>query len=110
MAKKRLNKKVLIVGLLLLAILAAGAIVVLLDKIGSASKFEKYGKQARVEKDYKKASRYYLKAISRSKTDSGKVELYFKLADIFIEARDWPAPVGCWSKITRIDKKNIKAC
>ena len=55
MARKRLNKKVLIVGLLFLVILAAGAIVVMLDKIGSAGKFEKYGQQAWDKKDYKEA-------------------------------------------------------
>jgi len=109
MARKRLNKKVLIVGLLFLAILAAGAIVVMLDKIGSAEKFEKFGQEAWAKKDYEKASRYYLKAISRSDTDSGKIELYFKLADLFIESNEWPRPVGCWNKIISIDNKNIMA-
>ena len=109
MARKRLNKKVLIVGLLLLVILAVGAIVVMLDIIGSAGKFEKYGQQAWAEKDYKKASRYYSKAIGRSKTDSGKIELYFKLAELFIESNEWPNPVECWNKIATIDKKNVEA-
>ncbi len=120
MARKRLNKKVALVGsaVFVLAVLAAIAFVLHLSR--DPEKFISDGdaalKEARQQTDeeaktekYKLAERSYHKARALAKTDSLKVEMLFKLADLYLETDRWRNAIGCWNEITRIDPKNIKA-
>jgi hypothetical protein len=106
MARKRLNKKVALVGSVVFAFLALGAIGLFLYWGRNPEPFIKDGdaavKAAREttdedekEEQYERAARNYLKARSLAKTDSLRIKVLFKLADMFMETGDWS---DCWDR------------
>jgi tetratricopeptide (TPR) repeat protein len=109
MAKKRLNKKVAIIGsiVFLLFVLAIMAVFFHLDR--DPDKFIKDGDAAWLAKDYQKAQRDYLKAHRFAKTGSLRKEILFKLADVYIQTGQWSKVRGCWEQIINIDPENIEA-
>lgn len=109
MAKKRLNKKVAIIGSAVFTLLVLAAIGVILYLSQEPGKFIKDGDTARLAKNYQEAERNYKRAFSRARTDSLKIEIYFKLVDMYIEADKWRDVIGCWNGIIRLDPKNVKA-
>lgn len=120
MAKKRLNKKVALIGSVAIAFLALVVILLFLRWAQKPEPFIKDGdaavKAAREavdeqikEEEYQRAERNYSKARSLAKTDSLRTEIIFKIADICLETDRWRDAVGCWNAIVRIDPKNAKA-
>ncbi|UCF00386.1 MAG: tetratricopeptide repeat protein [Planctomycetota bacterium] len=120
MARKRLNKKVALVGsgFFVLVVLVVIAFILYLSR--DPEKFIKDGdlaitaaREATDEEvkteEYKRAERSYHKARSLAKTDSLRVEILFKLAGLYLETEQWRNVVGCWNAIIRIDPQNIKA-
>ena len=120
MAKKRLNKKVALVGSVIFVVLAVTFIWLFLYWGRSPEPFIKDGdaamkaasetvdEQIQAE-EYKKAERNYQRARSRAKTDSLKIEMLFKLADVYLKTDKWNYVLGCWNKIIQLDPKNVKA-
>ena len=120
MARKRLNRKVALIGSAFFVFVALVVIAFILYLSRDPEKFIKDGDMAiktareatneevKTEK-YKQAERSYHKARSLAKTDSLKVEMLFKLADLYLETDQWRNVVGCWNEIVRIDPENIKA-
>jgi len=109
MARKKLNKKVAIIGSLILALFLAGAVVVFLRLTQDPEQFIKEGDIAREAKDYENAQRSYRKAFGLAKKTSLQIEIAFKLADLYIEMDDWMKVAGTWNRIITLDPKNIKA-
>jgi len=120
MAKKRLNKKVALIGSAFFAALVLVGIGGILYLSRDPEKFIKDGdaaaRAAQVAEDpqlreleYEKAEGNYRKALSLAKSDSLKVEMFFKLVDIYIETGQWPKVQGCWAGIIQIDSKNTRA-
>ena len=120
MAKKRLNKKVALVGSLLFAFLVVVAIGAILYLSRNPEKFIKDGDEAvtaaklitdeQLKKEtYEKAERSYLRARAYAKTDSRRIDILFKLADMYVDSGNWRNTLGCWSEIIRLDPKNVKA-
>lgn len=120
MAKRRLNKKVALIGSVVFVFLILGAILLFLYLSRDPQKFIKDGDAAVKaaheaideqikEQEYKRAERSYHKAHALAKTDSLKIKMLFKLVDIYIETDQWRKVHGCWNKIIQIDPKNIKA-
>ena len=120
MARKRPNKKVALVGSAFFVFVVLVVIAFILYLSRDPEKFIRDGdmaiKAAREAADeevktekYKQAERSYHKARSLAKTDSLRVEMLFKLADLYFETDRWRNVVGCWNEIIRIDPKNIKA-
>ena len=120
MAKKRLNKKVAIISSAVVVLIALVAIGAILHLSRDPEKFRKDGDAALIaarnatdmqtkEKAYKRAERNYHKARSLAKTDSQKIEMLFKLIDLYIETKEWPNVLGCWSRIISIDPENVQA-
>ncbi len=120
MAKKRLNKKVALVGSMFFLFLAFMTIVVILYLTRDPDKFIKDGdtaaQAARTAVDpeikaeeYKRALRNYNKARGLAKTDSLKVQMLFKAVDIYLETDDWRHALGCWNTIILLDPENVKA-
>ncbi len=120
MAKRRLNKKVALVGSVVFVFFVLGAILLFLYLSQNPEKFIKDGdaavKAARKavdeqikEQEYKRAERSYYKASALAKTDALKIEMLFKLVDMYIETDQWRKVLGCWNRIIQIDPKNIKA-
>ncbi|MFZ0034597.1 MAG: hypothetical protein WAK60_06385, partial [Sedimentisphaerales bacterium] len=120
MAKKRLNKKIALIGSVVFVFLVLGAILLFLYLSRDPEKFIKDGdaavKAAREatdeqikEQEYKRAERSYHKARVLAKTDSLKIEMLFKLVDMYMETDQWRNVIGCWNIVIQIDPKNIKA-
>jgi Tfp pilus assembly protein PilF len=120
MARKRLNKKVALIGTVVFVFLVLAAIGVILRLSQDPEKFIKDGdaamkaaqeavdEQVRTE-EYNRAARNYSKARGMAKTDSLRVEMLFKLADIYLKTDRWRNVRGCWNKIIQIEPKNTKA-
>lgn len=120
MARKRLNKKVALIGSVVFVFLILGAILLFLYLSRDPQKFIKDGDAALMaareatdkqikEQEYKRAEHSYHKARSLAKTDSLKIEMLFKLVDMYMETDQWRNVLGCWNMIVQIDPKNIKA-
>ncbi len=109
MAKKRLNKKVALVGFIIFIVFALGGIAAILYFSRDPEKYVKDGDAAFAAKDYETATYCYLKARALSKSDEFRVQMLFKLADLYIETDKWRNVIGCWNEIIRLDTKNIKA-
>ncbi|MHC4622894.1 MAG: tetratricopeptide repeat protein [Planctomycetota bacterium] len=120
MAKRRLNKKVLLVGSAVFAVVILLLILVILRLSQSPDKFIEYGdaalKAAREASDedtkaeqYGAAKRNYFKANSLAKSDLAKIEILFKLADLYIETDQWPKVLGCWRNVIKLDPTNVEA-
>jgi tetratricopeptide (TPR) repeat protein len=61
------------------------------------------------EKSYKRAEQNYHKARNLAKADSQRIEILFKLVDLYIETKEWRNVLGCWNTIISIDPKNVEA-
>ncbi|MCK4752488.1 MAG: tetratricopeptide repeat protein [Planctomycetes bacterium] len=120
MAKKKLNKKVAIIGSMVFVLLGLIAIGTILYLSRDPEKFIKDGDMALEaarqatdeelkEQEYKNVVRNYLKARGLAKDDELRVEMLFKLVDVHIETEHWNSVRGCWSAIVKIDPENIKA-
>jgi tetratricopeptide (TPR) repeat protein len=121
MAKKRLNKKLAMIGSVLFVFVAITVIVGLIYlSRRNPQKFIKYGDEAiatarqttdkeQQKEIYKEAERNYRKAYGYSKTDELKIVGLRHLADLYIETGDWRNVMGCWTQIVRLDPKDIKA-
>ncbi len=120
MAKKRLNKKVALIGSMVFVLLGMAAIFVFLRFGGDPQKFIEDGDAAwkaakeaiddevRTEQ-YEKAAASYHKARTRAKTDSLRVKVLLKLVDIYLETGEWKFVRGCWYNVIQLDPKNVKA-
>jgi len=120
MARKRLNKKVALIGSLVFVFLALAAILLFLYWGRDPEPFIRDGDAAVKaadeaideqikEEEYKRAVRSYHKARSLAKTDSRKVEMLFKLVDVYIKTNLWRNVHGGWNKIIQLEPKNAKA-
>jgi tetratricopeptide (TPR) repeat protein len=120
MARRRLNKKVALIGSVIFVFLTLSAILLFLYLSRDPEKFIKDGDESLAaareasdkevkEQEYKRAERSYHKARSLAETDSLKIEMLFKLVDLYIETDQWRNVLGCWNMIIQIDPKNIKA-
>ncbi len=120
MARKRLNRKLALIGFVIFVFVAIVAVVGLLYLSKNPDKFIKDGdaavESARQATDkeqrkeiYKEAERNYKKAYGRSKTDELKIKMLYRLADIYIDTGDWRSVLGSWNQIVRLDSKDVKA-
>jgi len=120
MAKKKLNKKIAIIGSAVFVLLGLAAIGIILYLSRDPQKFIKDGDQAyqaaeretdpnaRLEQ-YEVASKSYLRARARTKSDSLRIEILFKLIDVYLKTDQWNNVLGCWNGVIQIDPGNVKA-
>lgn len=109
MAKRRLNKKVALVGSMIFIVVVLGGILAILYLSRDPAKFIEEGDAAWQAKDYKKAERCYHKARSLARDDKLRNELLFKLVDLYIQTDEWRMARGCWEEIISTDTKDVKA-
>lgn len=107
--RRRLNKKVAIIGLVILVVVVLCAIALVLHFSGNPYRFIEDGEKAAAAQDYEFAERSFKKAINRARKDPLKIEILFKLADVFLEQEDWKQLRGCWESIVHIEPTNVKA-
>ncbi|MHC4221336.1 MAG: tetratricopeptide repeat protein, partial [Planctomycetota bacterium] len=109
MAKKRLNRKVALIGSAVILLLIFAAIAVILQLNRDPEKFIKDGDTALAAKDYDAAIRNYNKARGFAKTDELRIDIFSKLIDIYIETNQWRNALGFWNAIVKIEPGNTKA-
>lgn len=109
MAKKRLNKKVALIGFVIFIVFALGATAAILYLSRDPEKYVKDGDVAFAAKDYETAERCYHKARSLSKSDEFRAKMLFKLVDLYMETGKWRNVLGCWNEIIRLDPEDIKS-
>ncbi len=106
---KRLNKKVALIGSAVFLLVALVAVVAILYLSRDPQKFLQDGDAAWLAKDYEAARRSYQKAYQSAKSDTLRIEILFKLEDLYIETDEWPKVRGCWEQIINIDPTNLTA-
>ncbi len=120
MAKKRLNKKLAIIGSAFFVLVVLSIIVVVLYLSRDADKAIQDGDRAldaakaAVDADEKEeqlalAIRSYGRAYQYVKTDERKVEMRFKLVEAFKLAKQWDRVLGSWKAITDLEPGNVLA-
>ncbi len=109
MAKRRLNKKVALIGSAVFLVVVLGAILVILYLSRNPEELVKDAEAALLAKDYKEAGRCFYSAYTRAKTDSLREEILFKLVNVYLETKEWPLVLGCWDEIIRVNPKNGEA-
>ncbi len=109
MAVRRLNKKVAIIGLIIFLVVVLGAIMFILQFRGDPYSFISDGERAVAAKDYESAERDFIKAVGRARKDSLKIEILFKLVDVYLAQEDWKGIRNCWENIVQIEPTNARA-
>jgi len=120
MARKKLNKKVALIGSGVFGLTVVLVIVFLLYLNRDPDKFIGYADAAvlaaREASDeeikaeyYKKAESDYREAYGLLKADSERIKILFKLASMYQDTDDWPKVVGCWNEIIKLDPRNAEA-
>ncbi len=108
---KRLNKKVAIIGSLVLAMLIVVVMVVILKLSRDPQKYivDAQAALALPEPDYKAAERAYGRAFAYTEDVDSKIDILFKMAKMYLEDNEWPKAGGCWNRIINYDTKNLEA-
>ncbi len=109
MARRRLNKKVALMGSTVFLILAMLAVVVILRLTRDPAHFVADGDAAWAAQDYETARRNYAEALNRTRDTDEKIDLYFKLADVYRAADDWRRVLACWEQIITSDPQDVRA-
>ncbi len=107
--RKRLNKKVAIVGVTVLAVMAALTVLVLATRNRDPQRLAQEADAALAAGDYDGARRGLSRAFDLAKDPNGRVGLLFKMAEVYRRADVWPKVMGCWERIIQEDPQNIKA-
>ncbi|MBN2129709.1 MAG: hypothetical protein JW741_09440, partial [Sedimentisphaerales bacterium] len=109
MARKRLNKKVALIGSTVLLLATMGAVVVILRLSRDPAQFIADGDAAWAAKDYDAARRNYGRAYSYSRSPEEKIDLLFKLADVHRETQQWRKVLACWEQVITSAPENLRA-
>lgn len=107
--RRRLNKKVALLGLVVFLLFAAGAVMVIRHFTRSAATYIAAGDAAWTAQDYKGASENYRKAYGLLREPKEKIDLLFKLVDVYQESDQWDKVLGCWNAIVTADPENVRA-
>ncbi len=109
MARRRLNKKVLLLGIVVALVAALAAIFLIAHYSKDPGKFISDGDAAFKEKQYDAADRNYRKAYAYSKNDELKIDILYKLVELHMNTDRWRDILGFWTEIVKLDPQNVKA-
>ena len=120
MARRRLNKKVALIGSAVFAVIAFVSILVILqfsrdsqEYIADAQAALKAAHEAtdpRTKKQkYDRAERYLRGAYVKAKDNALREEVLFMMLDMYLETQEWPFIMACWDEIININPDNVKA-
>lgn len=109
MARRRLNKKVALMGSTVFLILAMLGVLVILRLTRDPAQFIADGDAAWAARDYEAARRNYLEALNRTPASEDQIDLYFKLAEVYRVTDDWRRVLACWEQVITSDPANIRA-
>ncbi|MGA2915127.1 MAG: tetratricopeptide repeat protein [Sedimentisphaerales bacterium] len=109
---KRLNKKVAIIGSLAIAVIALLVIIALLYLSRSPEKYlaDAQAQLALAQPDYNAVEKAYKQAFGYARKNIDlKIDILFKLSDMYNSTQQWPKGAGCWEQVINFDPKNLKA-
>jgi len=109
MARRRLNKKVALIGSTVLLLATMTAVVVILRLSRDPAQFIGDGDAAWAAKDYEAARKNYARAYGYSRSAAEKIDLLFKLADVYRETDQWHKVLQCWEQVITTDPANLAA-
>jgi len=120
MARRRLNKKVALIGSGVFAVIAFVLILVVLrfsrdaqEYIADAQAALKAAHEAtepQVKKqNYERAERNLRAAYVKAKDNVLREEVLFMMLDMYLETQDWPFIMACWDEIINIHPDNARA-
>ncbi|MBN1796045.1 MAG: hypothetical protein JW804_05175 [Sedimentisphaerales bacterium] len=103
---KRLNKKVALIGTLILAIIGIVGVFVVLRFTQDPAKFLADGDAAWEAGELTKAERNYLRARAKAKNNESRLKAVNKLIDFYLETEQWPPLRGMWQEVLNINPKD----
>jgi tetratricopeptide (TPR) repeat protein len=109
MASRRLNKKVAWIGTVVFVSLVVMAALVVLTTAQDLDQLIADGDAALAAQDYESARRNYAEAFESTQSFDQKVELLFKMSDVYRATGDWRRALGCWEQVITSDPKNLPA-
>jgi len=109
MARRRLNKKVALMGTTVLLLLVMAAVFVILRLNRDPAPLIADGDAAWAAKDYPTARENYGRAYALVDAPEMKVDLLFKLSEVYRELGQWDKVLACWETIVTTDPQNVKA-
>lgn len=86
-----------------------GAVAVMLRLNRNPATYLADGDAAATAKDYKTAAENYRRAYGLTQSLPGKLDLLFKLVEVYRESDQWEKVLGCWNAIVTADPQNVKA-
>ena len=106
---KRLNKKVAVLGTVVLLMMFVVFFVVVQEKdiLTSQAKLLEDGDAAIAKQDYETAKKKYLRAKARAKTDEARIQAIHKLIDVYLDTEEWPPLQGVWQQMLRINPGDL---
>jgi tetratricopeptide (TPR) repeat protein len=120
MAKRRLNKKVALIGSAVFTIIAFVFILAIFmfkrtpeelvqDALTALNAAHESTDEQVKEQNYDRAERSFQRAYVRAKDDDLRQEILFKMLDMYLETQEWPFIVACWDEIININPNNARA-
>ncbi len=120
MPKRRLNKKVALIGSAVFAVVLLVSILAILtanrdpeeliqDAQAAITAAHKATDERVKEQNFDRAERSFHRAYSRANTDELRQEVLLMMLDMYLETQEWPFILTCWNEIININPNNIKA-
>ena len=113
---KKLNKKVVVITISVVALLVIAAAVMGVRLIAQRNPERnlEIARQAVSDGDYLSAENAFGRAYAHGKTSAWKIERLFEMADFHLIHNDkheanWPKALRCWNTVLNIDPKNMPA-
>ncbi len=113
---KKLNKKVVIIGLSVLALGAIGVGILGIRYMRNRNPELnlRLAQEALAENDYERARRHMGRAYAHGPTDAYKIERLFDLAELHLiddehQQANWPRALRSWNTVLNIDPRNKQA-
>jgi len=120
MARRRLNKKVALIGSAVFAVVALVSILVILQFSRDAQEYITDAQAAlkaaheannpQIKKqNYDRAERNLRAAYVKAKDNILREEILYTMLDMYLETQEWPFIMACWDEIININSNNARA-
>lgn len=107
--RKRLNRRVAWIGGIVLLVLAVSAVLILSRLTQDPKTLVEDADAAFAAGDYDGARRGLSRAYDAARDPATRVDLLFRLAQVYVRTGDWTRVMGCWERVLQEDLGNIKA-
>jgi len=107
--RRRVNKKVALLGTTVLLLFTVAAVAVLLRLNCNPAPLIADGDAARAAGDYKTAIDDFRRAYGLTRSAEGKIDLLVKLAGVYQQTDQWDKVLGCWNGVLTADPQNLPA-